>query len=134
MDDPISNARPDGSPKGTGFFGALKRPDGKVSTEISIGLDVDGKQINVPLLVPSLTFEELNYLLQSNVDSKDFLKNLPPSIMDKAYNHAEQRIKAGLSPFALPNEIFKPPLAPREQQMPEATNIQYQDPFGYTIR
>ena len=134
MADLINNARPDGSQKGSGFFGLLQRPDGKVSTEISIGLDVGGKEINVPLLIPSLTFEELNYLLQSNVDSKDFLKNLPPSIMDKAYNHAEQRIKAGLSPFALPNEIFKPPLAPREQQMPEATNIQYQDPFGYTIR
>ena len=134
MADLINNARPDGSQKGSGFFGLLQRPDGKVSTEISIGLDIGGKEINVPLLIPSLTFEELNYLLQSNVDSKDFLKNLPPSIMDKAYNHAEQRIKAGLSPFALPNEIFKPPLAPREQQMPEATNIQYQDPFGYTIR
>ena len=134
MDEPISNARPDGSPKGTGFFGALKRPDGKVSTEISIGLDVDGKQINVPLLVPSLTFEELNYLLQGNVDSKDFLKNLPSSIMDKAYNHAEQRIKAGMSPFALPNEVFKPPVAPKAKQMPEATNMQYQDPFGDTTR
>ena len=134
MDNPISNARPDGSEKGLGFFGALKRPDGKVSTEISIGLDVDGKQINVPLLVPSLTFEELNYLLQSNTDSKDFLKNLPPSIMDKAYNHAEQRIKAGISPFALPNEIFKPPLAPKEQQVTGSANIKYQDPFADTTR
>jgi hypothetical protein len=134
MDNPISNPRPDGTEKSSGFFGALKRPDGKVSTEISIGLDVDGKQINVPLLVPSLTFEELNYLLQSNVESKDFLKNLPPSIMDKAYNHAEQRIKAGLSPFALPNEVFKPPVAPKAQQMPEAANLKYQDPFGDTTR
>ena len=133
MADPIDNARPDGTQKGTGFFGLLKRPDGKVSTEISIGLDMNGKEINVPLLIPSLTFEELNYLLQTNVESKDFLKNIPPSIMDKAYNHAQERIKAGLSPFALPNEIFKPPLAPKPQ-MPEVTRIQYQDPFGDTTR
>jgi hypothetical protein len=132
MAEPINNARPDGSQKG--FFGLLKRPDGKVSTEISIGLDVGGKEINVPLLVPSLTFEELNYLLQSNTDSKDFLKNLPPSIMEKAYNHAQERIKAGISPFALPNEVFKPPIAPKAQQVPEPMNIQYQDPFGDTIR
>ena len=134
MDEPINSARPDGSKKGTGFFGALKRPDGKVSTEISIGLDVGGKEVNVPLLIPSLTFEELNYLLQSNVDSKDFLKNLPSSIMEKAYNHAQERMKAGISPFALPNEVFKPPLAPKQQQVPEATNIKYQDPFGDTTR
>jgi hypothetical protein len=134
MAEPINNARPDGSQKGLGFFGLLKRPDGKVSTEISIGLDVGGKEINVPLLVPSLTFEELSYLLQSNTDSKDFLKNLPPSIMEKAYNHAQERIKAGISPFALPNEVFKPPIAPKAQQVPEPMNIQYQDPFGDTIR
>ena len=134
MAEPINNARPDGSQKGSGFFGLLKRPDGKVSTEISIGLDVGGKEINVPLLVPSLTFEELNYLLQSNTDSKDFIKNLPPSIMEKAYNHAQERIKAGISPFALPNEVFKPPIAPKAQQVPEPMNIQYQDPFGDTIR
>ena len=134
MADPINNARPDGTPKGTGFFGLLTRPDGKVSTEISIGLDINGKQINVPLLVPSLTFEELNYLLQTNVESKDFIKNIPSSIMDKAYNHAQERIKAGLSPFALPNEIFKPPLAPKQQQMQEPTRVQYQDPFVDTTR
>ena len=134
MAEPIKNARTYCQQKGSGFFGLLKRPDGKVSTEISIGLDVGGKEINVPLLVPSLTFEELNYLLQSNTDSKDFIKNLPPSIMEKAYNHAQERIKAGISPFALPNEVFKPPIAPKAQQVPEPMNIQYQDPFGDTIR
>jgi hypothetical protein len=36
--------RPDGSAKGGGYFGELKRPDGGVSTEISVGVGIDGKE------------------------------------------------------------------------------------------
>jgi hypothetical protein len=134
MDLKQDNTRPDGSQKGGGFFGLLKRPDGKVSTEISIGLDMGGKEINVPLLVPSLTPEELNYLLQTDVESKDFLKNIPPSIMEKAYIHAQERMKAGISPFALPDEIAKFPIAAKKMQEQETTKVQYQDPFNDTTR
>jgi len=134
MDLKQDNARPDGSQKGGGFFGLLKRPDGKVSTEISIGLDMGGKEINVPLLVPSLTPEELNYLLQTDVESKDFLKNIPRSIMEKAYIHAQERMKAGISPFALPDEIAKFPIAAKKMQEQETTKVQYQDPFNDTTR
>ena len=134
MDLTKDSARPDGSQKGGGFFGLLKRPDGKVSTEISIGLDMGGKEVNVPLLVPSLTPEELNYLLQTDVESKDFLKNIPRSIMEKAYIHAQERIKAGISPFALPDEIAKFTMAPKKMQEPETVKVQYQDPFEDTTR
>jgi hypothetical protein len=101
--------RPDGSAKGMGFFGELKRPDGDVSTEISVGVGMDGKEMDIPLIVPSLTKKELNYLLSTDIKGKNFFTNMPPSIMDKAYEHAQTRIKSGMSPFAGPDEIVEAP-------------------------
>jgi len=46
--------------KGLGYFGKLKRPDGRVSTELSIGLtgpEFNWKETEVPSLVPTLTKE-----------------------------------------------------------------------------
>jgi hypothetical protein len=34
--------RPDGSKKGRGYFGEIKRPDGAVSTELSVSVEFDG--------------------------------------------------------------------------------------------
>jgi len=101
--------RTDGSPKGDGFFGKLNRPDGSVSTEISIGVGMNGKEMEIPLIVPTLTKKELNYLLSTDVEAKGFFNNMPPSIMDKAYEHAQTRIKSGMSPFAGPDDIMEPP-------------------------
>lgn len=101
--------RPDGTPKGTGFFGELKRPDGGVSTEISVGVGINGKEVDIPLIVPTLTKKELNWLLKADIQSKDFFSKLPSSIMDKAYENAKSRINSGLSPFAGPDDIVAPP-------------------------
>ena len=101
--------RPDGSPKGDGFFGKLNRPDGSVSTEISVNVGINGKEMEIPLIVPSLTKKELDYLLKTDVESKSFFQNMPPSIMDKAYEHATTRMKIGKSPFADESEVGKPP-------------------------
>jgi len=96
--------RPDGSPKGSGFFGEIKRPDGNVMTEISIGVGINGKETLVPLIVPTLDKNELNYLMKSDPKSKQFMSKMPPSIIDKAVNFASDRIKNNQSPFADPNE------------------------------
>jgi hypothetical protein len=101
--------RPDGAPKGKGFFGELKRPDGNVSTEISVGVGINGKEMEIPLIVPSLNKKELDYLLKTDVESKSFFQNMPPSIMDKAYEHATPRLKIVKSPFADGSEVAEPP-------------------------
>jgi hypothetical protein len=90
--------RPDGTPKGTGYLGVLKRPDGNVSTELSIGVPINGKEMDIPTLVPGLTKEEVNWLLTTPEDQ--IAKKLPESIRRKAVAHAEQRLAAGQSPFA----------------------------------
>ena len=95
--------RPDGSTKGTGFLGVLKRPDGGVSTEISVGLPINGKEMDVPTMVPGLTKSEINWLLKTPVDR--VAKELPDSIRQKAIAHAKARIAAGKSPFKQDNEV-----------------------------
>jgi len=84
--------RADGTEKGPGFLGELKRPDGKVSTELSIGVTLDSKETEIPTLVPTLTQKEVDYLLEGNKPTKE--------IVDKAVEHAKERMDQGLSPFA----------------------------------
>lgn len=101
--------RPDKTAKGAGYFGEIKRPDGKVMTEITVGVGIDGKETNIPLIVPTLDKAELNYLMRNNPKSKMFMEKMPPSIMDKAVEHAVMRMKEGKSPYASPEEITQLP-------------------------
>ncbi len=88
--------RNDGTKKGMGYFGALTRPDGAVSTELSIGVNFDGQEREIPALVPTLTPEEVNYLLSGGKPTA--------AIIDKAVSHARSRIQQGLDPFAQSGE------------------------------
>lgn len=98
MDD--SMYRPDGSVKSMkGYLGAIERADGTVSTEISAGYEIDGEEMDIPLMVPGLTKEEIDYLITTDIESEDFFKNMPKSIEDKAIAHARKRIKEGKSVF-----------------------------------
>lgn len=101
--------RPDGTPKGSGYFGEIKRPDGNVMTEISIGVGLNGKETLIPLIVPTLNKSELNYLMRNNPESKMFMEKMPKSIMDKAVDHAVMRMKENKSPFASPEEVTQLP-------------------------
>lgn len=95
------NLRPDGTPKGQGFLGILTRPDGGVSTELSIGVNINGKETLIPLLVKGLSDEQINYLLTTN-DPPDKIRQ---DIVDIAVQHAQERIQKGLSPFFNTNAI-----------------------------
>lgn len=90
--NPNYGNRVDGTKKGKGFLGELKRPDGSVSTELSIEVTIDGKKTLIPSLVPTLTKSEIDYLLNGG--------KMTQSISRKAYDHAIERKKKGLSPFA----------------------------------
>lgn len=101
--------RADKTQKGMGFFGELKRPGGGVSTEISVGVGINGKEMEIPLIVPSLSKEELDYLLKTPVKSKRFFDDMPPTILQKAMEHAKMRVDQEKSPFAEPGEITEAP-------------------------
>jgi len=119
--------RIDGTEKGMGYFGELKGPDGRISTELSIGVDASdlegdmvppekddssdkrnelsmegtrtGKEVQIPLLVPSLSKQQIGYLLGGNLPTQEIIR--------LAINHARDRIKQGKSPFAEEGEQVK---------------------------
>jgi hypothetical protein len=105
----MAENRSDGTQKGNGYFGVLKRPDGNVSTEISIGVGLNGKETQIPLIVPTLNKAELNYLLANDPDSDDFMSRMPSTIVDKAVDHAVGRLKSGQSPFSREDESYDMP-------------------------
>lgn len=84
------------SMKGEGYFGMLPASDG-VATEISM-TDESGRSF--PALVPTLSQQEVNYLLQGN--------NPTDEIYQKAMMWANSRDASGMSPFASPTELRVP--------------------------
>jgi hypothetical protein len=98
---PVNNfgLRLDGTPKGLGYYGELKRRDGsnKISTEISAGFDWGKGETQIPLLVPGLDKKELDFLLKMELGKG--AGKVPRSIKQKAVDHAKERISKGLSPF-----------------------------------
>jgi hypothetical protein len=88
--------------KGSGFLGFLKRPDGKISTEISVGVPINGKETQIPTIVPTLNQQELDYLLNNPIHEGH---PIPRGIIQKAVAHAQSRIAQGQSPFAGDNPV-----------------------------
>jgi len=90
--------RPDKTLKGKGFLGELPMTDGsgRVMTEFSVGVNIGGKEIDVPTLVPTLTKEEVDYLRSGG--------EVTAPIAKKAYDYAKMRTGSGLSPFKADNE------------------------------
>ena len=79
-----------------GFLGPIKNNvTGKIMTEVSIGVEIDGKEILIPAMVPTLTPKEIDALKNINIGEEP----LPKSIIDKATRHAIPRINNNMSPF-----------------------------------
>lgn len=90
--------RRDGTDKGTGWLGVHKTKSGNDMTEYTVGLNINGKDVDVPTLVPGLTDKELAYL-----KTEPSLKERTPmneSILRKAAEHAKKRLSEGKSVFA----------------------------------
>jgi hypothetical protein len=94
--------RENGTSKGNGYFGMLQRPDGYYSSELSFDFDhPQHGNVLAPLIVPTLTREELNHLLSGQQPTEQ--------IYNKAQDFALERIGAGKSTFALPGERYPVP-------------------------
>lgn len=109
MADPSTyGKRTDGTPKGLGFFGEIPRQDDpkSFSTELSATMNLGGKDILLPLLVPTLTHEEITALVAGQAPTK--------AMYDKAAVHAIERLKAGKSPFAGAGEQVPLPTSQKE--------------------
>lgn len=82
--------RADGSVKGRGFLGPLQRLDGGVSSELSIGVEFDGEEVDIPLLVPTLSKDEVQFLINMAPEAQP-----PESIVRKAVAFARTRRMSG---------------------------------------
>ena len=105
------------SPKRHGYFGAIQSAEGLPITELSSAFELNGHVIRHPLVVPTLTAEEIS-LLQSG-------KEPTQSIYDKAQAWAIQRLNKGENPFTTTQDVRFP--------LPEA-NPMYRDPFVDSTR
>jgi hypothetical protein len=109
--------REDGSVKGPGFLGSLYSPDGKtVMTEKSIGINIDGKNIDVPSLVPTLTKDEVEFI-RNGGDPR-----AKPEIVQKAADYAKERVAQGKGVFAT------------EEDAPKATTVENVDVLQSVIK
>lgn len=87
--------------KGPGFF-QMTRDDGKTMTEFSVGLNINGEEMDVPSMVPTLTKQERETLRTLGEGEK-----IPLPILKKAAEHAKMRISEGKSPFYQEGETKK---------------------------
>jgi len=94
--------RPDKTKKGLGYFGELERPDGTgVMTEYSIGVPINGEEMDVPTLIPTLTPDEIRLILHLQEG-----EDMPRSIVHKAIDHAHQRLSEGKPIFATEEDLY----------------------------
>lgn len=89
--------RNDGTTKGAGWLGELKLPNGGVATEYSIGVNIDGKEREIPTLVPNLTQQEIDLMVNDIIPNN---KDVPESIVKKAVAHAKSQLQKGEDVFA----------------------------------
>jgi len=102
--------------KGRGYMGVIPTSVGEPMTELSSSFEMNGQTIEHPLVVPTLSAEEIELLGMGGKPT--------PEIYQKAQQFALGRIQQGLSPFATPQDLRMP--------VPE-TSPTYSDPFGNTI-
>lgn len=86
-------------PKGNGFLGPLQRPDGGVMSEFSIGVQINGKETEIPTLVPTLSKDQVAQILAMKDGDP-----LPAGVEQAAIAYAKGRMAAGKDVFAGPGE------------------------------
>ena len=109
--------RADGSEKSAlGFLGPIKNNvTGKTMTELTVGVPINGEEMEVPAMVPTLTEDEILFLQNNDLEGKPQL--IPESILRKAQRHAVKRLGNGQSVFYQDGEDGRMPAVklPREQ-------------------
>ena len=77
--------------KGRGWLGPLENSSGQVMSEYSIGVEIGGKEVEIPSIVPTLSYDEVQGILKTG--------EITDAIRKKALEHAMGRIRMGKSPF-----------------------------------
>lgn len=88
--------RPDNTEKGFGYFGPLKTKDKRVMTELSVGVNIGGDEVQIPTITPAISKDDVDYLLAGNAPTRE--------IVDKAVKFALGRLNSGLPVYATKEE------------------------------
>ena len=101
--------RADGAKKSArGFIGPIRNLiTGGTMTELSTDMEYDGRKIQIPTMVPTLSQEEISYL-QNMQPGKGWDMDNPVavSVISKARAHARKRLDEGKNPFYQDDEGY----------------------------
>jgi hypothetical protein len=120
--------RNDGTKKQNGYLGHLKMLDGSGNdaTEMSIGVEIDGKETEIPTLVPTLTKSEIDYLLKGG-SPNDKGNSIAKTITKKAVDFAFSRKKEG-KPYFADNGYYN---NDNKQPKPKVATVPKAKPYNY---
>ena len=85
-----------GDQKQAGWRGILSDGKGGVMTEVSTGVKIDGKEVEIPLIVPESTKEDLQRIAKI---ANGELTQIPDDLLEKALTFAKKRLAEGKSAF-----------------------------------
>lgn len=92
--------RGDGSVKGSGWKGIFKNAKGQDVTEYTVGVEIDGKEYDIPTIVPPLSTEEIASVLKASEDGSP----VSEQVMEKAVDWAKYMLQNDRS-FADKTEV-----------------------------
>ena len=119
QDKDPSHYRPDGSPKGSGWLGTQKNSKGEDVSEYSVGVEIDGEEMDIPTLVPGMTDADKKEVVSSTEQGR-----FPSDdVIGKAVSHAKKQIEAGESPFNEPDESVNTPSKRKAQRYEANKNM-----------
>ena len=87
--------RADGSVKGMGWLGVLNNYLGQDVTEYSVGVNLGGKEKQIPTVTPNMNKYGMTNIMGASAGQN----RLNPQVLDKAIEHARMRLIQGLSPY-----------------------------------
>lgn len=93
--------RGDGSVKGSGWKGIFKNAKGQDVTEYTVGVEIDGKEYDIPTIVPPLSTEEIASVLKASEDGSP----VSEQVMEKAVDWAKYMLQNDRSFFADKTEV-----------------------------
>lgn len=93
-------------PKQAGYFGPINAGNGDVITEFSADSNIGGKNVQYPLVVPTLSWSDLQDIISASRGEA----KVPESVYGKAEDWAKYRMAIGRSPFwSIPEKQYEPP-------------------------
>ena len=103
ISEPMNMRRADGSKKSArGFLGPVTNyASGNPMTEFSTDMNWQGKKIEIPTMIPSLSDQEIEYMrgMKEGEGWRLSESEIERTIINKAKRHARERLEKGKNPF-----------------------------------